>query len=124
MPGAQTTVIGLLVAAFVVFGSGFALSRVGRPYGAALLNLHKLVDLAAVVVIGVIAYQANRAAPFSAIEWWVIGLATVGVIVLFASGGIVSASEVAPGWLVRVHKVVPWFALALAAASVYVVAGG
>jgi hypothetical protein len=88
MSTTQLRVIGLLVATVVIFGSGVWFTRAGRPYGVALQTVHKLVALA--------------------------GLFAVAT---FASGGVVSASETAPVWVLWLHRVAPWFGGVLAAAS-------
>ncbi len=121
MSPAYARAAGLVAAAVVVFGSGIWLTAVGRPYSTAVTTVHKLVDLAAVIVIGVMVYQANRAAPLSALEWTVIGAAAVLVVATFASGGVVSASSDPPAWAVLVHRVAPWLAGIAAGAGVYLV---
>jgi hypothetical protein len=114
--------IGLVVAAVIVIGSGVWLTRSGRPYGSLLLNAHKLVDLAAVIVIGIAVYPANRAAPLSAMEWIVIGAAALLVVVAFASGGVISGMQSPPTAVLWLHRVGSWVAAALAAASAYLIA--
>lgn len=113
-------VAGLLVSGVVIFGTGIMLTRAGRPYGTAVLTVHKLVDLAAVVVIGVMVYRANRAVPLSAVEWAIVLAAALLTIATFATGGLVSASENPPEWAVRLHRIAPWVAGLLAAASAYI----
>lgn len=67
--------VALVLGAAVVLASGFRLSRLGAPYGSALLNVHKLVDLAAVVVVGFAIYRHNLVAALSTSEWIIVGLA-------------------------------------------------
>lgn len=105
MSTTQLRVIGFLVAAVVIFGSGVSLTRAGRPYGVALQTVHKLVALAAVVVVGVMAYQASRAGALSTLESTVVRLAGLFAVATFASGGVVSASETAPVWVLWLHRV-------------------
>jgi hypothetical protein len=120
--GSAVRTIGLALAAAIVLASGVRLTRSGRPYGSALLNVHKLVDLAAVVVIGLAAYQANRSAPFSGVEWLVLATGAVLVVATFASGGAITGMSQAPAAALRVHRIGSWIAAALAAASVYLIA--
>ena len=116
-------VIGLLAAGVVVFASGFVLHRAGSPYGSALLNLHKLVDLAAVVALAVMAYRANSASPLPPSVWAVVGVTGALVVALFATGAIASAAKSPARWVLRVHQLAPWLALVLAAAAVYLARG-
>ena len=113
--------IGLLIAGGIVLASGIWLTRSGRPYGVALLNVHKLVDLVAVVVIGVAVYQANRAAPLSPADWAVTGAAGLVVIATFATGGVASGMQAPPTWAVTAHRVASWGAALLAVVSVYLI---
>jgi hypothetical protein len=119
MTPAQIRSIGLAVAGLVVFGTGIWLTRAGRPYGTALTTVHKLVDLAAVIVIGVMVYQAQRSSPLTGLEWVLIAAAAVLAIALFATGGMASAIEVPPTWVRLVHRVAPWPAGILTAAAIY-----
>ncbi len=113
--------LGLVVAAVIVIASGIWLTRSGRPYGAVPLNIHKLVDLAAVAIIGIAVGQANRAAPLSTAEWLVIGGAAVFVVASFASGGVISGMQSPPAAVLWLHRVGSWIAAALAAATAYLV---
>ena len=116
-------VFGLLAAGVVVFASGFVLHRAGSPYGSALLNLHKLVDLAAVVLIAARLYRANSETSLSVSVWAVVGVTGALVVALFATGAIASASKSPARWVLRVHQLAPWLALVLAAAAVYLARG-
>jgi hypothetical protein len=111
--------LGLLIAGIIVFGTGFWLSRAGRPYGTALLTVHKLVDLGVLVAIGLMAYRASRASAPSALEWVVVAFAVVAVIAAFASGAVASASDPVPKWALVLHKVAPWLAGGLTALVAY-----
>jgi predicted small integral membrane protein len=119
MTPVQMRAIGLGLAGVVVFGTGVWLTRTGRPYDTALTTVHKLVDAAAVIVIGVMTYQAQRSSPLTALEWTVIVAAAVLTIALFATGGVASAIETPPTWVLALHRVAPWLAGILAIAAVH-----
>lgn len=112
-------VIVLIGAAAVVFGTGFRLTGVGRPYLAVLLTIHKLVALAATVGAGVLVYQANGAQALSRFETAVAVLAGVLILALFVTGGVISAAETASPRLVWLHRLAAWSAVAATAASIY-----
>jgi hypothetical protein len=122
MSASQVRILGLGVAAVVVFVSGFWLSRAGRPYGTALLTVHKLVDLGVLVAVGLMAYRASRVLAPSALEWVVVAFAVVAVIAAFASGAVASASDPVPKWALVLHKVAPWLAGGLTALVAYLTA--
>jgi hypothetical protein len=117
----QLLTIGLLLSAAVVFGSGIWLARGGRPYGVGLTTVHKLVDLAAVVVIGTMVFQAHRASPLPMVEWVVVGLAALFSIAGFITGGLVSARETIPNSVLWLHRVGSWLAGILAIVCVLMV---
>jgi len=116
---ASTLALGL--AAVIVIATGIWLTRAGRPYGTALLTLHKLVDLAVVVLVGVSVYQAQGAVPFPGTSWAVASVAAVCVVAGFATGGIVSANANAPSWVARAHAVAAWIAAGFLAGTYYLV---
>lgn len=111
----------LAVAGMIVFLSGFWLHRTGSPYGVFVLAIHKLVALLALVFIGSLVISTQKAMGLSSSELWIIASALVLLIVTFGSGGIVSAKDSVPQWVVYLHRVVPYFSTALTSYSVYLV---
>lgn len=111
----------LAAAALVVFASGFWLTRAGPPYGAALVNAHKLVDLMALVLLGVLLYKANGAAALSSVQWGLAASTAVLAIVTLATGGVVSAMAEPAPWVLWAHRVVPFPAGVMALVLVVVV---
>lgn len=109
----------LVVAAAVVFATGFLMTRAGRPYGTAVLTVHKLVDLAAVVFIVLQVVAVVRGPGLAGLDWPLLVIALLVVVATFASGGIVSASDTSAAWLVTAHRLLPWPLLLLLAATVY-----
>ena len=112
-------VFGLIAAALVVIGTGVALTRTGWPFGTTLLNIHKLVALAAVVFTGVLVYRTNRAGAITPNQWIALAAGALLCIAAFASGGVVSALESAPTWVVWVHRVGSWLAVAATGIAVW-----
>ncbi len=116
----QLRVPGLALGAIVVLAAGVWLTQAGRPYGVGLMTVHKLVALAAVVVIGVMVWQASRIAPLSGTEIAVVALAALSVVAAFASGAVASAAAAAPpAWVLWTHRTVPWAAAILSGASAW-----
>lgn len=105
----------LVAAAVIIAVTGLMLTRAGRPFSTALLTAHKLVALAAVIVIGVAVFQAAKLAPLSQVA--VVATALVGVlaVVAFGTGGAISAIEAPAQAIVWAHRIGGWFAIALAA---------
>ena len=119
MSADQLRVVVFLCSAAVVTVSGYVLTRKGRPYHSLLLNVHKLVDLAAVIVTGLMVYRAGQSGVLLGADWVFAALAAAVFAALFASGGIVSAMETPPTWVLRLHRLAPWPAVVLAGVMVY-----
>lgn len=119
MKGDTLRLIAVAIGLAVVVASGIWLTQAGRPYGGLLINVHKLVDLAVVVVIGIAAYQASKAASLSGGMWTLLGVAIVAVVVALVSGGVVSGMKDAPASALWIHRVGSWLAVALTAASAW-----
>jgi hypothetical protein len=103
----------------VIFLSGFLLSRSCAPYSSAILTVHKLITLAALVILGITVRQMNQAASLNALELGAVvvtGLLFLGTI---ATGGLLSTGKSLPAVVLRVHEVIPYVTtLATAAALV------
>lgn len=111
----RTALYGLAAAAVIIGVTGLMLTRAGRPFSPVLLTAHKLVALAAAVVIGIDVLLAARLAPLSQVA--VVATAIVGALAIaaFGTGGAISAVKVPPKALVWAHRVGGWLAIALAA---------
>lgn len=115
----QLRFILLAVATAVVFASGFLLTRAGRPYSTGLLTAHKLIDLAGIVFVAVMAIGAIRAGHSATLDWALVIAALVVVLATLATGGMASASENVATWILLAHRVLPWPLLLLLGSIVY-----
>lgn len=116
------SLVGLLVAAAVVFATGYLLAREGAPYGTALLTVHKLLALASVIGVGVVVYRHQQTTQLSAWTWAGIAAAALLLVAAFASGGMMSAQSEPASWVGLAHRVTPWMAT-LAVVAVLVILG-
>ena len=115
MPDTLVRTTGFAGAAVVVLATGVWLTRSGWPFGAALLNVHKLIALVAIVILGVLVYHTARVAPLSTTDWAIVISAGALCVASFATGVVVSAMESAPTWVLWLHRVGTWFAVGAAA---------
>jgi hypothetical protein len=102
-----------------IFVTGFWLSRKGRPFSVALLTAHKLVSLAAVVLLGFVVYRVTWEAALRAVDWIAVavtGLFTLGTI---ATGGLLSAGEPKSAAVLWAHRITPFLAVLSTAATLY-----
>jgi hypothetical protein len=105
--------------------SGYWLSRSGKPYSTIVFNIHKLVAVAAVVLLGIAVYRIHRAETLSAIEWLaaiVTGLFFLGTMV---TGGLLSIpiDKAMPAIVHKLHQVTPYLTVLSTALALYFLRG-
>ena len=116
MPSKLTTLIVLTV---IVFLTGYWLHRSGSPYGTATLTIHKLLALAAIGLAGTIVFTAYKGFGMQGSDLMLWGSTIILLLIVIVTGGVVSAIESAPAWLIHIHRLLPYFATTVAAISVY-----
>lgn len=94
-----------------IFGSGFWLTRAGRPYNGALFTIHKLIALAAVVFLAVTIYRLGRPAGLGGGQLAAVIGAGLCFVALIVTGGLLSALKVPPPATRVVHHILPYLAL-------------
>lgn len=105
--------------------SGYWLSRSGKPYSTIVFTVHKLVALAAIVVLGVTVYRINRAGALSALELLaaiMTGLFFLGTMV---TGGMLSVptDKAMPAIVHKLHQVTPYLTVLSTAVTLYLLRG-
>lgn len=124
MFSAQMAIVGFIAGLAIVFTTGRMLSSRGRPYGAVLFNIHKLVDLALVAAVFVLIGRAEGFPAFSGGVWVSVGLFVLVVIQMFATGALLSTMREPPAWVFSAHKAGPWVGFGLAIVLVLLVLTG
>ena len=120
-----------LLVYLAIFVSGFWLSLRGRPFNAVLLTVHKLVSLAAVVLLGFIVWRVSREAALRAIDWAAVVVTGLFFLGTIATGGLLSADSLVPAARtarVRVailwaHRITPFLTVLSTAAALYLLLG-
>ncbi|MBE0687628.1 MAG: hypothetical protein IH585_16675 [Anaerolineaceae bacterium] len=86
---------------------GFWLSRLGQPYHQVVFNIHKLIALAAVVMVGV--GFSNRFKSGEVQSEWILLVVVVALmtIILFASGALMSLDKLDYKLLRLLHRIAP-----------------
>lgn len=112
-------VAGVAITFLLVFITGFWLTRSGRPYGVALLTVHKLATVGILVLLGVSVYQADRIPAVNVAAWLVISLAFVGLAAMVVSGSVLSIVEPPPPAISFLHKVAPYPTLLITVVALY-----
>lgn len=112
-------VVGAALFVLVIFFSGYWLHRSGRPFSGLVLTAHKLVALAAAVLLVIVVYRAVRAdelGPLGLVAGLVSGLLFLGTGI---TGGLVSASDRMPAAVAAVHRLAPYLTVLTAALALY-----
>ena len=119
----QLRVVGAGLFLFFIFLTGVRLTRSGKPYSMIVLTIHKLISLAAAVLLVVTIYQINQVATLSTIELSagvVTGLLFLGTGIL---GGILSTDKPVPGAILRLHQTGPFLTVFCTAVTLYLLLG-
>jgi heme A synthase len=117
------SIVGAVVFFGVIFGSGYWLSRAGKPYNVIVLTIHKLISLAVVVFLVIIMVQANRVAVLSAMELVAGVLTGLFFLGLMATGGLLSADKQMPPIVLKLHQIAPYLTVLSAAVTLYLLQG-
>jgi len=115
--------IGAGLGFLLILVSGYWLSHIGKPYNAILFNIHKLVAVAAIVLLVIIVVRANRVAALSTIELIAAVATGVSFLSLVASGGVLSIVKEMPAVVLKVHQVAPYLTVVLTGATLYLLRG-
>ena len=103
----------------VIFLSGFWLSKSGKPFNAVILSVHKLISVAAIVLLAVTIYQVNRVAELSGIEIIVSVVTGLLFLVTIISGGLLSTSKPMPTAILIMHRITPFLTVLSTAVTLY-----
>jgi hypothetical protein len=128
MNASLTKVVGAGVIFLFLFGFGYWLSRLGKPYQPVLFNVHKLIGLGAVIFLVVILVQRHKLVPLRLSEivamvvTALIFLATIvagGLLSVEAAGGLAGIGQPVRLAISLVHKIFPYLAVLVTAVTLY-----
>jgi len=106
-----------------IFVSGFWLSRLGRPFNVILLTVHKLVSLAALVLLAFTVYRVTWDVALGAIDWAVVALTGLFFLGTIATGGLLSVDRPMPAAVLTLHRITPFLTVLSTAAALYLLLG-
>jgi hypothetical protein len=113
---------GLLFA--LIFLSGLWVSGSGKPYNTLPFSIHKLVGLAAGVLLAVIVYQTHQATPLGLLK---ITAIVVTVLLFFgtvAAGALLSIGKPMPAVVLKLHQIIPVLTVLSTAGTLYLLLRG
>jgi hypothetical protein len=106
----------------LVFLSGFWLARAGKPYPQVIFTIHKLIALAAVILLGTLIAGINQSAALQADQWLVVAGTVLILVALFITGGLLSVEKAMPGFVEKLHQTLSFLAAFAIGASIYLLA--
>jgi hypothetical protein len=109
---------------FCVDLSGLWVSGSGRPYSTLPFTIHKLVGLAAGVLLAVIVYQTHQAASLGLLKIAAIVVTVLFLIGTVAAGALLSIDKPMPSVVLRLHQVLPVLTLLSTAGTLYLLLRG
>ncbi len=114
----------LIGALFVLmFLSGYLLLRAGRPYGAGLVTVHKLLSLANLALIALALQQLHQPDQVSGGEIATIVAAGALFLAAVLTGGWLSANKPPNKPVQLVHRIAPFLVVLLTALVLYLPPG-
>ena len=119
----QVGTVGTGVFFVFIFVSGFGLGRSGKPFNGFLLTAHKLIALAAAVLVLVMLYRVHHVAALEAAEWIAGAISGLFFLSTGITGGLLSVDKPMPAIVARVHQIAPFLALISTAATLYLLFG-
>jgi len=112
MSATQVRLLGSGLSVVLIFASGFWVSRAGKPYPVLNFTIHKLIALAAAVLLGILILRVNKAAPLDSTQWLAVVVVGVCALVTIVTGGLASIDRLMPAILLTLHKVFPYLSVA------------
>lgn len=107
----------------LIFASGYWLHHSGKPYGAILFNVHKLIGFGMFVFLAIKIYQFNQATPLSTMEWMVSLAAGLFFVATIVFGGLVSIDKPMPAAVSLMHKLLPYLTALSTVTGLYLLLG-
>jgi hypothetical protein len=119
MSTVQLRVVGAGISFLFIFLSGIWLSRSGKPFNSVVLTIHKLVSLAAAVLLIVTIYKTSQVATLGATGLFagvVTGLLFLGTGI---AGGLLSTDKPVPAAISWMHRITPFLTVLSTAVTQY-----
>ena len=102
----RTVGIGALLGPTIVMG--YLLSSSGQPYNQALFTVHKLMPLAAIVLLDITTIQVHRLAGLAPVDTALAVATNLFFVATIVTGGLVSLEASMPGVVRWTHRIGPW----------------
>ena len=113
-------IAGIMLLLLAIIATGFWVSSGEKPYNSGIFTLHKLISVAAVVILTVITIKTGRASGLNGYE--LICVAVTGLLFLgtLVTGGMLSVDKVMPAIVLRMHHILPFLTTASTGITLFV----
>ena len=117
----QLRFVGAGLFFLLIFLSGYWLSRSGKPYNVIVLTIHKLIAVAAFVLLVITMIRSNQGTALSTIEL-IAGVVTgLFFLSLIVTGGLLSSNKEMPAVVLKLHQIAPYLTVLFTLATLYLV---
>jgi hypothetical protein len=106
---------------FLIFFTGFWLSRTGKPYGSLLFSIHKFMALGFLIFLGITVYKNSAIYPLNPIQLILVCVTVICFLSTIITGGLQSIDQAMPPLVLRLHQFMPYLALLFTAVSLYLI---
>ena len=115
----QAKYITIAILFIIHFILGYVLTRSGKPYSTALLTIHKLAALAALVLIVLAALQIYREAGLDNLAIAAVMITVILFVTTILTGGALSAAIQPLTIVAGIHKIFPYLTLISTVVTIY-----
>jgi hypothetical protein len=102
----RTVAVGALLVPTVALG--YLLSSSGQPYSQVLFTVHKLMPVAAIVLLDVTAFQLHRLVGLTPVDTALAIGTNLFLVATIVTGGLVSLEASMPEVVRWTHRIGPW----------------
>lgn len=106
-----------------VFATGYWLKKMGRPYKALPLTLHKLLGVGVLIYLIVTVTRLNRALALGGLAWGLCLAAGALYLAALVSGGWLGAVKDEPKLGLALHRLLPRLVVIATLACLYLLVG-
>ena len=123
MDASQLRIAGAGLFFLFIFLSGYRLRHSGRPYNAIVLTVHKLIAVAAFVLLVITMTRSNREAALNTIELTASVVTGLSFLCLIVTGGLLSIDREMPAVISKLHQIAPYVTLLFTVLILYFLQG-
>ncbi len=115
----QVKLVGAALLLILSFILGYWLNNMGKPYQKALLTSHKLISLAAFVLLIIVVYRLGQNNELSTLLFGFAMISGLLFVITIISGGLLSTNLILPALVKSSHHLTPYLAILSSGVTLY-----